>query len=79
MSPEPTFEFDEEQEFFVDLQGLEMYHTDVVEALNNLLVLVHEIRMQATRKNRAASDRSLLLHDLDKIVSLIDALPENLK
>lgn len=79
MSKPALFAFDEEQEFFVDLQGLEMYHTDVVEALNKLLLLVHEIRMQATRKNRAASDRSLLLRDLDKIVSLIDALPENLK
>ena len=34
------YAFDEWQEFFCTPQGEEMYHTDVVEALNSLLAVV---------------------------------------
>ncbi len=86
MSPKLAFAFDEEQEFFVDLQGLEMYHTDVVEALNSLLAVMpelHEINMRATRHQRGTSEAAYLIRDLQAIEErcskIFAALPENLK
>ena len=40
----PKYAFDKEQEFFCTPQGEEMYHTDVVEALNALLAVKNELQ-----------------------------------
>ena len=40
MADPRVYDFDEEQEFFCTPQGEEMYHKDVVEALNGLAAVV---------------------------------------
>ena len=74
VSPKPTFEFDEEQEFFVDLQGLEMYHTDVVEALNSL----HEVALLVDDMIEPGQIWSVNPSKLKRVRDAIEALPKGL-
>ena len=80
MTDDPEeYGFDEEQEFFFTPQGEEMYHTDVVETLNALLVVV-----RATQKEKADTVHTegvdWVYGDKEQAVrDALAALPEGLK